>query len=81
MTVQVGDLSNVPLVARTLETARGGNGMLRLIVPISHNREATLLVGRDFTLDAELAARLEQITGEGSVDLAVQEGPRLALVG
>ena len=55
--------------------------MLRLIVPISQDREATLLVGRDFTLDAELAARLERITGEGSVDLAVQEGPKLALVG
>jgi len=81
MTVRLADLSNVPLIARALDTAHGGNGMLRLIVPISENREATLLVGRDFTLDAELAARLERITGENSVDLAVQEGPKLALVG
>ena len=50
-------------------------------MPVSRGREAILLVGRDFTLDAELAARLERITGEGSVDLAVQEGPKLALVG
>ena len=69
------------MIASTLEAARNGNGMLRLIVPISRNREATLLLGRDFTLDAELAARIERITGEGSVDLAVQEGPKLALVG
>jgi len=32
-------------------------------------------------LDAELEARIERITGEGSVDLSVQEPPRLALVG
>jgi DNA polymerase-3 subunit alpha len=81
MTVRLADLSNVALIARAVETAHCGNGTLRLIVPISKDREATLLVGRDFTLDAELAARLERITGENSVDLAVQEGPKLALVG
>jgi hypothetical protein len=32
-------------------------------------------------LDAELAARLERIAGEGSVALSVQEPPKLALVG
>jgi len=32
-------------------------------------------------VDAELAARIERISGEGSVDLSVQEPPRLALVG
>jgi DNA polymerase-3 subunit alpha len=50
-------------------------------VPISEGREAVLLVGRDFQLDAELAARLERIAGEGSVTLSVHEPPRLALVG
>ena len=81
MTMRITDLSQIALVSRALENARGGNGMLRLIAPISRQREAALLLGRDFTLDAELAARLERITGEGSVDLAVQEGPKLALVG
>jgi len=81
MTVRLGDLVSVGPISSLLASARGGNGMLRLIVPISQDREATLLVGRDFTLDAELAARLERIAGEGSVDLAVQEGPKLALVG
>jgi DNA polymerase-3 subunit alpha len=40
-----------------------------------------LLLGRDYLLDAELAARVERITGEGSVDLSVQAPPKLALVG
>ena len=79
--VRVADLASVAPISSALASARGGNGMLRLIIPISANREATLLVGRDYSLDAELAARLERITGDNSVDLAVQEGPKLALVG
>jgi DNA polymerase-3 subunit alpha len=81
MTVRLADLASVAPISNLLGSARGGNGMLRLTVPISQDREATLLLGRDYTLDAELAARLERITGEGSVCLAVQEGPKLALVG
>ena len=37
--------------------------------------------GRDYALDAELAARIERVAGEGSVDLSAQEPPKLALVG
>ena len=44
-------------------------------------REATVIIGRDFNLDAELAARLERVAGEGTISLSVQEPPRLALVG
>ena len=40
-----------------------------------------IVIGRDFQLDAELAARLERIAGEGAVTLSAQEPPRLALVG
>jgi DNA polymerase-3 subunit alpha len=43
--------------------------------------EAIIVVGRDYALDAEIAARVERISGEGSVDLSVQEPPKLALVG
>jgi hypothetical protein len=39
------------------------------------------MVGRDYTLDGELASRIERITGEGTVELSVQEPPKLALVG
>ena len=56
-----------PSLARELAAARGGNGVVRFVVPISATGgEATLLVGRDFHLDAELAARLERIAGEGA---------------
>ena len=69
------------IVTRELASARGGNGLVRLIVPLASGGEAAVIAGRDFTLDAELAARIERITGEGSVELSVQEAPKLALVG
>jgi DNA polymerase-3 subunit alpha len=68
-------------VARKLAEARGSNGLVRLIVPISSGGEAVIIAGRDFALDAELAAQIERITGEGSVELSAQEPPKLALVG
>ncbi len=68
-------------IARELAAARGGNGIVRFIVPIASGGEAVVLAGRDFVLDEELAARLERITGEGGVELSAQEPPRLALVG
>ena len=55
--------------------------MVRLFLPLSTGGEAVVIAGRDFALDVELKARIERITGEGSVDLSVQEPPRLALVG
>ena len=42
--------------------------------------EADLILGRDFAVDAEMAARIERIEGIGAVRLAVVEAPRLALV-
>ncbi len=38
------------------------------------------MLGRDFVLDAELAARIERLEGILSTRLAVAEPPRLALV-
>jgi DNA polymerase-3 subunit alpha len=81
MELRLADAALMPTLARELETVRGGTGVVRCAVPISEGREAVLLLGRDFHLDAELAARLERIAGEGSVTLSVQEPPRLALVG
>ena len=65
----------------TCASARGSNGLLRFVVPTAVGGEASIVAGRDFLLDAELAARIERISGEGSVDLSVQEPPKLALVG
>ncbi len=80
LTVRVSDIPTSEHVARELALARGSNGLVRFLVPISSGGEAVVLVGRDFALDGELAARIEHISGEGSVDLSAQEPPKLALV-
>ena len=77
----IRDEALIPLVARDLATAKGGNGSVRATLPLVDGREATLLLGRDFLLDADLAARLQRILGEDAVDLSAVEPPRLALVG
>jgi len=81
MTVRVADGATAARIARELTGSKGSNGLLRFVVPISGSREAIIIAGRDYALDAELAARIERISGEGSVDLSVQEPPKLALVG
>jgi DNA polymerase-3 subunit alpha len=81
MEVRVADAALLTALAGELTAARGGNGAVRFVVPIADGREACLLVGRDFQLDAELASKLERIAGEGSVTLSVQDPPKLALVG
>jgi DNA polymerase-3 subunit alpha len=79
MTVRVPDATIAQRLVRELAEARGGSGVLRFVVPISSG-EAAILVGRDYALDGELAARIERIRGESSVDLSAQEPPKLALV-
>jgi DNA polymerase-3 subunit alpha len=81
MTVRVADGDTAARIAGELTDARGSIGLLRFIVPIASGGEAMVVAGRDYALDAELAARVERISGEGSVDLSVQEPPKLALVG
>jgi DNA polymerase-3 subunit alpha len=81
MTVRVVDASSADRIAHELAGSRGSNGLLRFIVPIASGGEALVVAGRDYALDAEIAARVERIAGEGSVDLSVQEPPKLALVG
>jgi len=81
MTVRVADGATAARIARELQGSKGSNGLLRFVVPISGGREAIIIAGRDYALDAELAARIERISGEGSVDLSAQEPPKLALVG
>ncbi|HEU0311627.1 MAG TPA: DNA polymerase III subunit alpha [Sphingomicrobium sp.] len=81
LSLHIADAAQVRAIARELAGARGGSGIVRAILPVSDGREAILLLGRDFTLDADLAARLSRILGEGAVELSAQEPPRLALVG
>jgi len=80
MVVRAPDRPSIEQVVRELTAVRGGNGKVEFVVPLESGGTATVLAGRDFTLDAELGARIESITGEGSVELSTQE-PKLALVG
>jgi DNA polymerase-3 subunit alpha len=78
LTLTILDASLIPLVARELEP--GGTGTVRATVSIIGG-EATLLLGRNFMLDADIAARLARLLGEDAVELSAQEAPKLALVG
>ena len=77
--VDVDGPDALPALAAALADHRGGNGQLRLRALIDGG-EADLVLGRDFILDAELAARIERVPGVTAVALAVAEAPRLALV-
>jgi DNA polymerase-3 subunit alpha len=81
LNLRIADHGMLPAVERELAAAKGGTGIVRAALPISEGREALLLIGRDFTLDADLAARLTRLLGEGAVELSAQEPPKLALVG
>ena len=81
MTIRLADVATAAAIARELAGARGSNGLVRFIVSITSGGKAVVIAGRDYALDAELAARIERVTGEGSVGLSVQEPPKLALVG
>jgi DNA polymerase-3 subunit alpha len=77
----IADVMLLPAIVQELAAARGGTGSVRVSLPVSGGRVATLLIGRDFALDADLAARLMRFLGEDAVELSAQEPPRLALVG
>ena len=77
----IADAGALAAIIPELARSRGGNGLIRATLPISRSREAVFVLGRDFTLDADLASRLERLLGEGAVMLSAQEGPKLALVG
>ena len=81
LTIRAADTTQVGAIVRELADARGANGLVRFVLPLATGGEAIVVAGRDYALDAELAARIERIAGESAVDLSVQEPPRLALVG
>jgi len=81
LVIRLPDARMIERIAAELKAARGGGGLVKLVVPLADGREAVIVAGRDFALDGEVAARIGRITGEGSVELSAQEPPRLALVG
>jgi DNA polymerase-3 subunit alpha len=62
------------------ELTRGGSGAVRFRIALGASREAIVLAGRDFVLDADLAARLERLLGPETVTLSAQLPPQLAIV-
>ncbi|HEX8526298.1 DNA polymerase III subunit alpha [Allosphingosinicella sp.] len=78
--VEVESPEVLPRLAAAVGSARGGNGVLKLRASVGGGA-ADLVLGRDFLLDAELAARIERVDGVASVRLSVAEAPRLALAG
>ncbi|MGN6374463.1 MAG: DNA polymerase III subunit alpha [Sphingomonas sp.] len=78
--VQVAEPTVLRQVAQLVDGARGGRGELRLRATLPQGGEARVLLGRDFLLDAELAAQLEALPGVEEVAFKTAEA-RLALVG
>jgi DNA polymerase-3 subunit alpha len=77
--VEVDGVDALARLAAAVAGDRGSQGELRLRVKLDQG-EALLVLGRDFRLDAELAARLERLDGVAAVRLSVAPQPRLALV-
>ncbi|HEY0113350.1 MAG TPA: DNA polymerase III subunit alpha [Allosphingosinicella sp.] len=78
--VEVEDANALRRLAVLVADERGGSGELRLKAKLEGG-EADLVLGRDFRLDAELAARIERLEGVTAVRLSVAPQPQLALVG
>jgi DNA polymerase-3 subunit alpha len=77
--VEVDGVGAIARLQAAMADERGGHGELHLKVRLNPG-EALLVLGRDFRLDAEVAARLERIEGVVAVRLSVAAQPRLALV-
>ncbi|MFN3388013.1 MAG: DNA polymerase III subunit alpha [Allosphingosinicella sp.] len=77
--VEVEGAEALRRLAEAVGEERGGLGELRLRARVDGG-EAEVVLGRDFRLDAELAARIERIAGITAVRLSAAPQPRLALV-
>jgi len=77
--VEVEDEAVIRRLAALVAGERGGTGQLRLKAVLDDG-EAELVLGRDYLIDAELAARIERVEGVSAVRLSVVDPPRLALV-
>jgi len=77
--LEANDPAALPALARLLADHRGGSSAIR--ARVHHGTGwADLLLGRDFLLDAELAAQIERIPGIAEVRLTAEAKPQLQLV-
>ena len=79
--VRVDDADTLALLASELKAAKGGGGGQVQLDITDTGRTVSLLAGRDYDIDAELAARVERIAGAAAVAMSVVPAPQLALVG
>ncbi|WP_262503980.1 DNA polymerase III subunit alpha [Sphingosinithalassobacter sp. CS137] len=59
----IDDPQVLPLLACIVGEQRGGRGEVHVRAPLEPEGEAELVLGRDFRLDGELAARIERLDG------------------
>ena len=78
--IVIGDAAAPAALAPLLADARGGRCEIELHAP-AEGGEVRLRLGRDYRVDAELAATIERVPGVTAVRLAPVEPPTLALVG
>ena len=79
--IEIDDVMAVAGIGALLSEARGARGEVRLTAPIDGGGNATVLLGRDFLLDPELADRIAGVAGVRSAEVAIAPPQRLALVG
>jgi len=79
--IVIEDAAAIPAIGGLLSEARGARGEARLNVPLPAGGTATILIGRDFLLDPELADRIATLPGVRSAEVAIAPPQRLALVG
>ncbi|TCP37311.1 DNA polymerase III subunit alpha [Sphingomonas sp. BK235] len=78
--VHVSDAAAVAGLLALIGDSRGARGKVTLKVPLGGDEQATVILGRDFALDAELAERIEHLSGVTAVAFDIEE-TRLKSVG
>ncbi|MBN8807501.1 MAG: DNA polymerase III subunit alpha [Sphingomonas sp.] len=81
LAIAIDDIAAIGGIAALLAEARGARGEARLTATLPDGGHATILLGRDFLLDVELADRLATIPGVTGAEVSIAPPQRLALVG
>lgn len=78
LTIDVASGEAVEMLRPILERCRGGRGEVHARLRLSGGRYARLALGRDFAVDAEVRARIEQLRGVRAVELAAVDQRQVA---
>ena len=74
--IRLSDITALPRIASVIDGERGWRGVIELITELDDGRSATLLLGRDFALDDELAQRIGEVPGVAGVEVSPLDPPR-----